>query len=144
MKKKKLIPFDPAKAIAGAKVVTSDRRPVKIIEYNRKSIDGEQPIVGMVDFGRYEDIYIFKENGEGDFKLFIEEDVNTRPMTRQELSDWLRECHEEHRECKYENGCSSVYTSYAYKEAEASKSVDDVLIRRNHGEWEKPLIEIND
>ncbi len=70
-----------------------------------------------------------------------EEEGKTRLMTRQELADWLRDAPEEHREFRYV--CSeSVYSNYDYPEDEADTPEGKVFIRRNHGEWEKPLVEI--
>lgn len=70
----------------------------------------------------------------------VEEDVEPRLMTKQELSDWLSDSPEEHREYKYVDS-STVRNSYPYIEEDADKSADDILVRRNHGEWQKPLIE---
>ena len=64
---------------------------------------------------------------------------NSRLMTFQELSDWLRDSPEEHREYKYVDS-STVRNSYAYREEDTSKLADDIWVRRNHGEWEEPLI----
>lgn len=66
----------------------------------------------------------------------------TRLMTHQELADWLRNAPEEHREYRYA-GDKNVYNTYDYPEIEAKTPVDEniITIRRNHGEWNKPLIE---
>jgi hypothetical protein len=66
----------------------------------------------------------------------------TRLMTHQELADWLRDAPEEHREYRYA-GDKDVYNTYDYPETEAKTPVDEnrITIRRNHGEWQKPLIE---
>ena len=71
----------------------------------------------------------------------VKKEVKTRRMTNQELTDWLRDSPEEHREYKYVDS-SIVRNSYAYREEDTSKLADDILVRRNHGEWEEPLIEI--
>lgn len=71
----------------------------------------------------------------------INKEVKTRLMTHQELSDWLCQCQEEHREMKYKN-CSTVYKYHSYYENETNNPADDVLIRKNHGEWQEPLIEM--
>ena len=70
------------------------------------------------------------------------EEVETRRMTHQELADWLRDAPEEHREYRYA-GDKDVYNTYDYPETEAKTPVDEnrITIRRNHGEWQKPLIE---
>lgn len=72
--------------------------------------------------------------------------AKSRRMTNQELADWLRKCPEEFREFTFrentllKNGW--VYFYYDYLESEADKPVKDKLIRRNHGDWEEPLVEI--
>ena len=70
------------------------------------------------------------------------EEVKTRRMAHQELADWLRDAPEEHREYRYA-GDKDVYNTYDYPETEAKTPVDEnrITIRRNHGEWQKPLIE---
>lgn len=67
----------------------------------------------------------------------------TRRMTNQELADWLRDCPEEHREWKYKNG-DTVFSEYPYNMNYANEEVGDILIRSNHGEWEEPLIKIEE
>ena len=69
----------------------------------------------------------------------INKEVKTRLMTKQEASDWLCQCQEEHREVKYKK-CVIVYKYYSYYEYEANNPADDILIRRNHGEWKELLI----
>jgi len=70
------------------------------------------------------------------------EEVKKRRMTHQELSCWLRDCPEEHREWKFKTR-SEVYTSRGYSEEKEHNPVaSNILIRRNGGEWQKPLIEI--
>lgn len=64
----------------------------------------------------------------------------TRRMTDQELADWLRDEPQEHREFKWEGG-SEVLNNYDYPETEANKPCGFILIRRNHGEWEEPIVE---
>lgn len=64
-------------------------------------------------------------------------------MTNQRLSHWLVECPQEHREFKYKYDDKSVVYNYrAYCEETADDPCPDVLIRRNNGEWEEPLIVI--
>ena len=72
----------------------------------------------------------------------VEEDVEPRLMTNQELADWLRDAPEEHREYRYA-GDKDVYNAYDYPETEAKTPVDEnrITIRRYHGKWQKPLIE---
>ena len=70
------------------------------------------------------------------------EKVKTRRMTNRELALWLRSCPEELRECKYlpEN---TICYAFSYREDDADKPVEDFFaIRRNGGEWQEPVIEI--
>lgn len=76
--------------------------------------------------------------------LFLKIPVKTRRMTNQELSWWLRECPEEHREWK-RNDCSTITSTYTYFDYEANNECYfESVIRSNGGEWREPLIEIND
>ena len=60
-------------------------------------------------------------------------------MTYKEFSKWLREHPEEFREYKQFGYIASEFTYYI---SEADIPVnDDILIRRNYGKWEEPLIE---
>ena len=72
--------------------------------------------------------------------------AKTRRMTNKELSRWLRE--NPTREYKYrtaEDKDSFVYWYHSYIEREASEEVmEEVLIRENDGEWQEPLIEVEE
>lgn len=145
--KTRRIPFDIKKAQSGAKVVTRDRRSVRILDYNLKSID--TPIVAAVMEDTYEPVFKYKINGKHEckslyeFDLFIEEEVKYRRMTNQELSWWLRDHPEEHREICH--SCENVVFSrfhYALEDANKEVENDDIRIRKNGGEWQEPLIEI--
>jgi len=70
----------------------------------------------------------------------IDKEVKTRLMTHQELSDWLCQCPEEYREMKYKK-CLTIYKYHSYYENEANIPADDILIRKNHGEWEEPIVD---
>lgn len=62
-------------------------------------------------------------------------------MTHQELSWWLRDCPEEHREYGF---CDDEGVRYfhTYRKDSADKEVGkEYRIRRNGGEWEEPLVE---
>ena len=75
--------------------------------------------------------------------MFLKEPLTPRRMTNLELSRWLRDCTEEHREFK--NSSNTVFSVYNYFENSANEPVDiDVMIRANDGEWREPLIEIED
>ena len=142
--KTRRIPFDIKKAQSGAKVVTRDRRSVRILDYNLK---GDTPIVAAVMMNTCEMVYTFKSNGKHNCKelfeydLFIEEEIKYRPMTNQEFAWWLRACPEEHHEYKYTDGIT-VQCNFIYVNEDANKPIKDVLIRKNGGEWQEPLIEI--
>ena len=74
-------------------------------------------------------------------------EVKTRRMTNQELAWWLRDKPEEHREYCYTTAESDIEFEHVYSEYEyivncADKKVKGILIRRNGGEWEEPLIEV--
>ena len=71
----------------------------------------------------------------------INKEVKSRLMTEQEVSDWLCQCPEECREFKYKD-CLTVLKAHAYYEDKANNPADDILIRKNHGEWQEPLIKI--
>jgi len=146
--KTKLVPFDIEKAKNGAKVVTDNGEPVRINCYDRKT-DTDYTIVGLV-LRKKGDIYceiplIYNSIGlcieDAEPRLFIEEEVKKRRMTHQELSWWLRDCPEEHREYSFCDD-EGVRYFYAYRKDSADKEVEkECRIRRNGGEWEEPLIE---
>lgn len=77
------------------------------------------------------------------FQYRVKPTPKTRRMTNQELADWLRNESQEHREIK-KRGCGDVYQQLAYMEIEADKECGDVLIRRDHGEWEEPIIKMEE
>ncbi len=72
------------------------------------------------------------------------EEVKTRRMTKKELSRWLRE--KPTREFKYGSYIScSVYSTYTYGEDEEDVEVrKDIVIREDDGEWQEPIMEINE
>lgn len=149
--KTKRVPFDLEKVKQGAKVVTDNGEPVRINCYDRKT-DTDYTIVGLV-LRKKGDLYceiplIYNSIGlcfkDAEPRLFIEEEVKTRRMTNQELSWWLREHPEEHREYMYKSKADehNVHIIYPYCVIEADEEVDaDIYIRRNGGEWQEPLIE---
>lgn len=83
-----------------------------------------------------------EKQGEKNTADKVKKEVKYRRMTHQELSWWLRECPEEHREFCFDKGRSS-YSFYDYCLDFASEEVDcNINIRKNGGKWQKPLIEI--
>lgn len=146
-KEYKIVPFDVEKAKAGAEVVTrKDKYKVEILKYD---VIDESPIVAVFTFSNgTQCVSTYHLNGKrfrtdnSDFDLRIRKEVNYRRLTNQELSWWLRECPEEHREYKFKTN-PLIYHDYIYKDDDVNKVIDDrILIRSNGGEWKEPLIEI--
>lgn len=148
MKQTRLISFNIEKAKAGAKVFTRNGNQVRIGFYDAK--DDKFPIVAAIlsDNGA-EDIIQYTKNGtfcinesKHPLDLFIEEEVESKYVTNQELADWLRDYPNEHREYKHSEG-DLVFNTFAYQEIHAHEPIqNDILVRRNHGEWKEPLVEI--
>ena len=62
-------------------------------------------------------------------------------MTIKELAWWLRDHPEEHREFKYKD-TQKVDSHGAYNECDQNEECNqNIVVRRNGGEWEEPLIE---
>lgn len=73
----------------------------------------------------------------------VEKEVKKRVMTYQEVAWWLRRNPEEFREWKFRD-CDGVNTDLGYNESKAHQPAKYILIRKNGGEWEEPLIKIED
>ena len=54
--------FNLEEAKAGKPVVTRDGKPVRILVFDRNG-DGYQPIIALVDYGNYEQLFSYHENG---------------------------------------------------------------------------------
>lgn len=144
--KTRVIPFDLAKAKAGAKIITRNGNPVRITCYDVDArIEGFTLLVLARKNGK-ELPYLCRENGtarldeseESDSDLFIEEEIKLRRMTYKELSQWLRDCPNEFREAK-NNFNGVIFSVMSYRETQANTTIDDgIVVRRNYGEWEKP------
>lgn len=66
-----------------------------------------------------------------------------RRMTNKELARWIRE--KPTREYKYKESDDYIYSFYEYKECYADKEIDDrFLIREDDGEWQEPLVEVEE
>ena len=128
-------------------VETRDGRPVEIYTTNRSD---EYSVVGgiknaVIKFWRSDgtsnEDYTYDEL---DTDLFFTPKKTTRRMTHQELSWWLREHQEEHREFRFK-GDISVFSTYTYRESSRNCPCEEgILIRSNGGEWEEPEIEIEE
>lgn len=146
----KIVPFDINRINEeGVKVVTREKHNVKILTTTAKSI---YPIIGLITSDISDDLckewnlngWVYNDSNSSAFDLFLQVPIKTRRMTNQELSWWLRDCPQEHREVREKHGYT-VYQTYEYFECDADKPLKDcVLIRSNGGEWKEPLIEIND
>lgn len=106
----------------------------------------EGKTIQMLDIsGRWDDIritdYEYLEGHPSDYR--IKKEPKIRYRTYQELSDWVRDCPEEHREWKYADS-DTVFVVCEYAEDDANEEATDVLIRSNHGEWQKPLISVEE
>ncbi len=149
----KLIPFDIQRAKTpsnpnGLDVVTECNDSVRIICTDRCY---EYPIVGLTraDSESVECVHSYKKNGlassPGDVCLCLKEPVKPRRMTEQELSWWLREHPEEHRELSRGVNDGTVFTSFAYNYNSCDDEVPEYYRIRTHGgEWKEPLIEVED
>lgn len=149
----KLIPFDIKRAKTpenpnGLEVVTPNNESVRIICTDRCS--GDYKIVALIH-SKYtddEDVHGFDQSGVGytkDSCLCLKEPVKPRRMTEQELSWWLREHPEEHRELSRGLNDCTVFTSFAYNHNHCDDEVPEYYRIRTHGgEWKEPLIEVED
>lgn len=152
----KRIPFDILRVYEeGVKVVTRDGLSARILCTDLLKRDKEivAAITGKT-IEKYEYINEYYVNGrynqdeETTEDLMLEIPVKSRRMTNQELSWWLREHPEEHREMifNYEDEIMQkerrfIHYGYTYSQATKDEPVDNILIRSNGGEWHKPLIE---
>ena len=70
------------------------------------------------------------------------EEPKTRRMTNKELSRWLRE--KPTRECKYLNS-DYICNTFDYREYKQDEEVsEDMRIREDDGEWQEPLVEVEE
>ena len=145
------IHFDLAKAKTlynpdGLDVITNDGRDVRIVCVDKL---GPYPIVALTkcsNEAEYINEYTLKgiiSWGNGEDNLALKEPIKYRRMTNQELAWWLRDCPDEHREWSTKNADNLIYHIFDYVQHEANEECsEDILIRRNGGEWEEPLVEI--
>lgn len=142
--------FDVADFISNEEtpVETRDGRKVTIISTERISntkrivgdIQGDMRRPGIMLCDWYKDGHYYNDIND-DKDLFFSVKKKTRRMTNQELSFWLIEHPEEHREI-YDKGDNTIYSSYSYQKDKAfHECPDSILICYNGGEWKEPLIE---
>lgn len=159
MERYKLIPFDISKAKTpknpkGLEVVTTNGTAVTIVftdfrsEELNSNDDSLFPILAVIH-GEDSDMSALYSRG-GDMAdddncdnfLYLKEPVTPRRrMTHKELSWWLIENPEEHREWKLGK---FIENSFCYEEDLQDNEVDEtILIRSNGGEWHEPLVDAN-
>lgn len=140
--KTKLVPFNIEKAKQGAKVVTRDNYPVRILCYDLE--DSRMPIIAAVRKDGKEipyqytiegNFYPNKEEDTGD--LFIEEEIKERCMTYYEVAMWLTE--KPYRQYKTDEN-PWVYSYLSYYEEDGNDVADNFLIREKGGDWHRPMI----
>lgn len=142
----KTIPFDVNRINEeGIKIVTRNGRNARVICTDHRG-SGDESLIALIDYGGYESVaQLYKSgkvycNKEADDDLIMFVPYNRRRMTNQELSWWLRDCPEEHREWKY-NSNDYIYDTYKYDECETNYECGNyILVRRNGGAWEEPLV----
>lgn len=155
MERYKLIPFDISKAKTpqnpkGLEVVTKYGTAVTIVSTDFRSsqqyFDGGSlyPILAVVHGKDCDMSALYGCDGEigddysGDDLCLKEPISQRRRMTHKELSWWLIENPEEHREWKLGK---FIENSFCYEEDLQDNEVDEtILIRSNGGEWREPLI----
>lgn len=149
-----MIPFDLQRAKTpsnpnGLEVVTKGGKDVRIICTDRSSHG--YPIVALIrnESRFFEETHCCDEEGvtfDESECLFLKEPIKKRLMTNQELSWWLRDAPEEHREFIYffeednDKEHRSVHSVFDYIPGRSNEPVDSILIRSNGGEWREPYI----
>ena len=150
----KLIPFDVTKAKTpknpgGLEIVTRDNHKVEILTTNRRDSCNIVTLVEVFDSHRRKlrdaVIEYFPSgkalSGNENLDLFLKQPVRPRRMTYRELSWWLQEHPEEHRENKFKDG-DWISATFNYNINNAEEEVSDcILIRSNGGEWHEPIFE---
>lgn len=146
----KRIPFDINRINEeNVKVVTRDGRNARIICTDLEGVQDRiaAAVYNHVNSSEYIFTYFsnggFYESGESGVDLMLEIPAKPRRMTNRELSWWLIDHPEEYREWKYNiQSASLICHTYAYLETDMDKECSEaILIRRNGGAWEEPLIE---
>lgn len=76
------------------------------------------------------------------YEYRIKPEKKKRRMTQQELADWLRDEPMEHREYAYNAQDRDICSHYIFEENCANEPCEEnILVRRNPGEWEQPIVE---
>lgn len=143
----KTIPFDVNRINEeGIKVVTRAGKKARVICTDHVG-SGDESLVALINEGTYERVVQLYKSGkfycnkEDYDDLFMIVPCKYRRMTNQELAWWLRDCPEEHREWKYSGIERHAFAYFDYYDEDKDIQCDDnILIRRNGGAWEEPLI----
>lgn len=145
-------PFNINNFISNEETPVETRIGDKVIIYNtnRISNDDYQICGDILSEGQsllslwLKDGHFYKTCRVNDRDLFFSPKKTTRRMTNRELSFWLIEHPEEHREFCYKTS-DGIFSTYSYwKDREFHECSDSILIRYNGGEWKEPLIEMED
>lgn len=156
MEEEKRKQFNAEEFISNEETPVETRDGKKVVILTTKRNHPDYPVVGDVLFGtRGYSPVLTTWNREGVSKLqgcvdndnddlFFSVKKKTHRMTYQELSWWLREHQEEHREFRYK-GDISVFSTYTYRESSRNCPCEEgILIRSNGGEWKEPEIKIEE
>lgn len=145
-------PFNAEKFISNEETPVETRIGNKVIIYNTNRVCTDDFYVcGDILCNGYslvsmwlKDGHYFKNCNKHNRDLFFSIKKVTRRMTNQELSFWLMEHPEEHRETMFKEGdwISSIF-NYNIKNADEEVS-SCILIRSNGGSWREPLIGIEE
>lgn len=148
----KLIPFDIQRAKtpenpSGLEVVTESGKDVRIICTDKIPLG--YPIVALIgEESILEATHCCDEQGvtfDESECLCLKEPIKKRLMTHKELSWWLRDAPEEHREARIRCDDLNRFLITGFFRYSASvenlEVPDSVYVRSNGGEWHEPLIE---
>lgn len=145
-------PFSITKFISNEETPVETRIGDKVIIYNTNRVcTDEFYVCGDILCHGYnlvamwfKDGHYFKNCNEHNRDLFFSIKDKTRRMTNQELSWWLRELPEEHREIMFKDG-DWISSNFNYNVKNANEEVDDCIVIRSNGkEWKEPLIKIEE
>lgn len=143
-------PFNIDDFISNEETPVETESGFKVVIFTTERNDSDYPIAG--DILRYvynSQLTAWNKDGLNEFhncvnnkdNLFFSIKKKIRRMTNRELSWWLQEHKEEHREFCYKTS-DGIFSTYSYwKDREFHECPDSILIRYNGGEWKEPLIE---
>lgn len=147
-------PFNINNFISNEKTPVETKNRHKVFIHITKRVNDKFSFYQIIGEMQYEDtgwcLYRWSKEGKFDETENSNRDLvfslkkTTRRMTNYELSYWLKQNSEEHREWKREHTIN-VCSFYVYKEEDQDVECDkDILIRSDKDEWRKPLIEFEE